>query len=573
MDDTPQTTATKETVAQGLLTALAGRGVDYVFANAGTDFAPIIEGLVNSTRSNATIPTFMTVPHETVAVAMSGGYYTISGKPAGVMVHVNVGTANALCMLMSCSRDNLPILLMAGRTPLTETGHAGSRNGLIHWGQENFDQSAMLREYVKWDYELRTDQPVDTIVGRAIDIAMSEPRGPIYLNLPREVLGNEIKSLGNWVPDRAPGNAPAIPTQAVIEAAAKMLAEAENPLIISGKTGGSAEVFAAMSKLANDFGIPVTQVADPSLTTDDPMNWGFRPQIYCKAADVIVVVDSPVPWMPRLGAPSDDAKIIQIAPDPLYSRFPFRGFHSDLALAGSTAPTLTALHAALAETMKGKKKAIETRRKRAREEHDKIVAERAANIEKAKTARPILPVWLTHCVNQVKAKDAIVVSELGLNGDALRHEAPRSYVTGGLAGALGFGLGAALGAKLAARNREVICAVGDGSYMFGCPTAAHYVGRAESLPTLTIVANNNMWLAVRQATLGMYPQGNASKANAMPLTELAPSPAFEKTIEACDGYGEMCDDPAKLQGALERCLDKVRGGQQALLNVRTAPTR
>src|SRR5688572_19822035 len=118
MDDAPQSTTQKETVAQGLLSALYERGVEYVFANAGTDFAPIIEGLVNSTRANAKIPHFVTVPHETVAVAMAEGYYQASGKLAGVMVHVNVGTANALCMLMNASRDNSPILLMAGRTPL-----------------------------------------------------------------------------------------------------------------------------------------------------------------------------------------------------------------------------------------------------------------------------------------------------------------------------------------------------------------------------------------------------------------------------------------------------------------------
>ena len=91
-----------------------------------------------------------------------------------------------------------------------------------------------------------------------------------------------------------------------------------------------------------------------------------------------------------------------------------------------------------------------------------------------------------------------------------------------LAGGLGMGLGAALGAKLAAPEREVIVAVGDGSYMFGNPLPYHYVARAENLPTLTIIANNQTWHAVRQATLDVYPDGAAAKANVMPLTELKP---------------------------------------------------
>src|SRR3954468_13509024 len=172
--------------AEAYIARLGERGIEYVFANAGTDFAPIVEAL--SHTGSAKVPRFMVVPHENVAMAMAHGYYRIAGKPAAVMVHVTVGTANALCGLMNASRDNVPVLLAAGRTPLTEGGSIASRNRSIHWGQEAFDQGGMLREYVKWDYELRAGQPVEAVVDRALDIAMTEPRGPVYLTLPREVL-------------------------------------------------------------------------------------------------------------------------------------------------------------------------------------------------------------------------------------------------------------------------------------------------------------------------------------------------------------------------------------------------
>ena len=172
--------------AEAYIARLGERGIEYVFANAGTDFAPIVEALSQSKGAKA--PRFIVVPHENVAVAMAHGYYRIAGKPAAVMVHVTVGTANAMNGIINASRDNIPLLLAAGRTPLTEAGNIASRNRPIHWGQEAFDQGGMLREYVKWDYELRGGQPVEAVVDRALDIAMSEPRGPVYLTLPREVL-------------------------------------------------------------------------------------------------------------------------------------------------------------------------------------------------------------------------------------------------------------------------------------------------------------------------------------------------------------------------------------------------
>ena len=134
----------KEMTAEAYLTRLGERGIDYVFANAGTDFAPIVEGISRNT-GNAKFPKFITVPHENVAMAMAHGYYRTCGKPAAVMVHVTVGTANAICGLMNAARDNVPILLAAGRTPITETGHIASRNRSIHWGQESFDQGGMVR--------------------------------------------------------------------------------------------------------------------------------------------------------------------------------------------------------------------------------------------------------------------------------------------------------------------------------------------------------------------------------------------------------------------------------------------
>lgn len=563
------TDATQQMSAEAYLGRLADRGIDYVFANAGTDFAPIIEALTRNTGSGRRFPRVVTVPHENVAMAMAHGYYRIAGKPAAVMVHVTVGTGNAINGLMNAARDNVPILLAAGRTPLTETGHIASRNRSIHWGQEAFDQGAMVREFVKWDYELRAGQPVDAVVDRALDIAMTEPRGPVYLTLPREVLASPaVKPRRDNV--RPLGSAPPAPEPRAIEEAASLLAKAEFPLIITSSAGRSRAAFDALSSLAEEFALPVVQneARDVNLPSNHPMNLGFAAAPFLPQADVILVIESIVPWIPRAAAPRRDAKIIHVSTDPLAQRYPFREVEADLLITGEAAAALTSLHAAL-RAAKANGAAVETRRKRAAAARADLDAKRRKLLETARNAVPIQSAWLAACLNEVKAEDAIVVSELGVpiaHLDLTRHG---TFLGNMLAGGLGFGLGAALGAKLAAPQREVIVAVGDGSYMFGNPLPYHYVGRAESLPTLTIIANNHSWHAVRQATLDVYPDGTAAKANVMPLTELKPAPDYEKVIETCGGHGEKVEAPGDLPGALRRALDKVRSGTPALVNVST----
>ena len=194
---------------------------------------------------------------------------------------------------------------------------------------------------------------------------------------------------------------------------------------------------------------------------------------------------------------------------------------------------------------------------------------RAAALDRARTMGPIHPAWTAHCLNQAKDDDAIIINELGLPYSQLRIERPGCYIPGGMASGLGRGLGEALGAKLAAPDRQVIAAIGDGSYMFSVPTAAHFVGQASNLPTLTLVSNNAEWFAVRRAVNTMYADGSAVKANRMPLAELGPSPHFEKLLDAFDGYGEKVSDPEKLPAAMDRAFQAIADGRQALLNIAT----
>jgi acetolactate synthase-1/2/3 large subunit len=558
-------------VAEAYLSALHACGVKYVFANGGTDFAPIIESLVAMSGQGQQIPNFMTVPHENVAIAMAQGYSKISGEPSCVMVHVNVGTANTICGLMNAARDNVPVLLAAGRTPVSESGLHGSRDVPIHWAQENFDQAGIVREHVKWDYELRSGQPVNTMVLRALDIAMSQPKGPVYLTLPREVLAEHHADHGSLPRGRALGAIPAAPSFAAIEQAADMIAKAEAPLIIAGHPSSTREAFHALGELVHENALMFVQGgAYHNIASSNPMHLGLVSHAIVEKANLIVVLDSAVPWMPAHIKPKRDAKFVHIAHDPLFSRYPFRGFEMDLAVAGDPAAAIGMLRDALRDRVKGQAAGIEQRRR-------KIADLRAAQDEKvnaaiaaASTMAPISPLWVAACLNKVKEKDAIISDELGVPFPALDLEQPDCWISSS-SGALGMGIGQMLGAKVAAPHRQVIGIVGDGSYMFGVPTAAHFVQRAEKIPTLTLVMNNSQWFAVRRATLSMYPDGHASKANQLPVVELAPSVDYEKIVEACGGHGEKVEDPAKLESTLRRSLEKVASGTAVTLAITTRP--
>jgi acetolactate synthase-1/2/3 large subunit len=563
---------TRDFAAESFLGRLGARGIDYVFANAGTDFAPIIEA-VSRNSGGRKFPRFVIAPHENLAMAMANGYYRASGQPAAVMLHVTVGTANAVCQVMNMARDHVPVMLCAGRTPVTETGHIASRNGAIHWGQESFDQGGMLREFVKWDYELRAGQPVGALVDRALDIAMSEPRGPVYLCLPREVLADEAVPMRRDVV-RPLGVVPAAPSASVIEQAAQLIARAEYPLIITSALGRSAAAVAALAELCSAQAIPVLQVnaTDMNLPSDHEMSLGYAqdPNPHLQQADLVIVIDSGVPWMPRMAKPKASTRVIHMGVDPLLSRYPFREYEADLLVAGDPVAGLVMLRQALG---KGNGAAIDARRRSIAATREGMTAAHQKLVEQARNELPIHPAWLAHCLNEAKSDDAIVVNELGIAPGRLDLVKPHSFIGTSLAGGLGAGLGTALGAKLAARDREVIAVVGDGSYMFGNPVPYHFVQRAEKLPTLTIVANNHQWLAVKQSTLAVYPDGAASRANVMPIQDLNPSPAFEKVAESCDGWGESVEDPAKLPAAMRRALEKVRSGTPALLNVHTQGRR
>ena len=568
----PQQTIQVDSLAEAYLSLLSDRGVDYLFGNAGTDFASIIEALSKAVTGGASAPVPITVPHENLAVSMAHGYFLATGRPQAVMVHVNVGTANGICGIMNAARENVPIIFTSGRTPLTEDGALGARSLFIHWGQEMFDQAGVVREMVKWDYELRNERQLETIVDRAITIAMSEPRGPVYLTLPREILAEKPDGFTYESPARRLAATPPAADPEAIDKAADWIAAAEKPLIITASTGQNPASAVALSELAERFALPVVTYRPRyvCLPSDHSMHVGFETGALIKEADLILVLDCDVPWIPSLHTPNPDAKIIQIGVDPLFSRYPVRGFPCDLAITASTGGALRALAEAIEVRGKPGADRIDARRKRVAGRRAEQAEASAGRLEVSRASGTSDTAWVAHCINQVKGDDDMLISESQLALGYLDMKKPGTFFGTSPSGGLGWGLGAALGVKLGHADRRVFCVVGDGSYMFGNPTPAHFVSAANDLPTLTVILNNHMWGSVRKATLGIYPDGAAAKINRAPLTYLEPTPAYHQVVEASGGYGEEVVDPQALPGALERALKAVEvEKRQAVLNVQT----
>ena len=555
--------------AEALLMRLKQNGVDFLFANGGTDFPPVIEGIAHGMARGADLPEVVIAPHETAAVGMAHGYYLMTGKAQALMVHVNVGLANCVMGMINAASENIPMLVMAGRTPITEHDRFGSRMITIQYAQEMRDQPAMVRELVKWDYEMRYGEQAELLADRALAIARTDPKGPVYLGLPREPLSEP------WPEERAAVNprqaAPAAPQpdQAAIDQAAEWLAAAENPLIVCQRGDPQGRLGAAMVEFAARYSIPVAEFLTMRnvLPSDHPMQAGYDSGPLVAEADAILVVDSQVPWIARNHQPKATAKVIHAGPDPQFQRMPVRSFQSDLAIVGDPAAVVTALDAAMAARGAGDK----ARGERLARQHE---ARRSELREQALAGNgsPMTPAYVSHCITEAMDDEAVLINELGAPAMFATIRRPNQFLSAPYSGGLGWGLTAALGAKLADRERLVIACIGDGSYMFANPVACHQIAEAHDLPVLIVLMNNGIWNAVKRATRLLYPEGNAMRMNTTPVTSLEPAPDYGAIIAASRGWSEDVAHGDDLPGALQRAIKVVREERrQALLNVRVSP--
>lgn len=557
-----------ETVAETFLALLKQKGIDFLFINSGTDAAPMAEAYARQHLSGLEFPQPVIGTHENLVVSMAHGYTMVTGKAQAVMVHVTVGAANALCGVMNAARDEVPMLFMAGRTPLYEKGPLGARSGAIHWGQEMYDQAGMMRELVKWDYELRGGINVEDVLDRGLAMARALPAGPVYLTLPREVLAEEIEATSvNGRPQEASA-APA-PDPDSVARLASLIEEARCPVLVTSASGRDPSTVAPLAAFCERFGVGIVEsksryVCAPS---DHPNHLGQNVHTCLEDADLLICLESDVPWLPQTREPKSDTRIVHIGVDPLFGNLPLRSFRGDLFITSSAAnlfePLTQALDAIESESATQQRKASIAR----------LAVARQARLEKR--LDPLLAAprmnkdWLNYCLDQALSENEIVVNEYWVDREIFKARGAGSFFMHSTAAGLGWGMPAAIGAALAAPDKTIVCTLGDGSYMFANPAACHQAIAMHDVPLLTILCNNARWGAVQASTIGVYPQGHAAKGpKPAPLSDLRPVPDFEKYCEASGGHAIRVEEPAALPDAIAEGLRIVREERrQVLLNV------
>ncbi|HYA04788.1 MAG TPA: thiamine pyrophosphate-requiring protein [Xanthobacteraceae bacterium] len=563
------------TTAYYLLEGLHEIGIDYLFCNFGTDHAPIIDEMAHRRRRGEPMPAVVRCPHENTAAHMAAGYALVTGRGQGVLVHVDVGTANTANGMHNLFRSRLPVLLMAGKAPYTINDElVGSRDTYVHFVQEPFDQASLVRPYLKWEWTLPSGVVVKEALRRAASVMQSEPRGPVYLMMQRETLTQpwNADEIRRYPADRFAATSGGGADPQLVAALAEKLVAADNPILITGYAGRHADASRAIDALAQFAGIAVYEAnMTNNISHDSPCFVGFSADQAVPEADVGLLVDVDVPWFPSAVQPNETAFWAHIDIDILKPGSPMWTFPGNMRMQGDSGRILDQVREAVKAKATPRFKATAAARlariKVARDERIARAAKLAA--DKGKPGG-INPHYLMAELGKLLDDEDILFNEGVTNAAAVLMQIPRrlpntTVRAGG--GGLGWSGGEALGAKLAAPDRLMVQICGDGGFYFGNPSSVFAVAQQYKLPILSIVMDNSGWNAVKQSTLRVYPDGEAKAANAFEA-ELAPNVHFTKIGEAFGAYAEEVGDPADVPAALARCVKAVRAGRAALLHAR-----
>ena len=526
-----------------------------------------------------------------VALSMADGYARLTGEPQAVIVHVDVGTQGLGAAIHNASCGRAPVLIFAGLSPYTIEGETrGSRTEYIHWIQDVPDQKQIVSQYCRYAGELKSGKNVKQMVNRALQFATSDPKGPVYLVGAREVMEEDIEPYQLNQKVWGPVSPAALPPSGV-EFITSELAAAKNPLVVVGYTGRQAQAVTELVTLANNFkGIRVldTGGSDMCFPANHPAWLGLRYPGHdlVKTADLILVIDCDVPWVPTQCKPSASAKIIHIDVDPLKQQIPVFYINS---LATFRADSTTALRQ-LNEHISGNNQVqsfIDSKENstmgQEREAEYLTRKREIASLAVTPAGGDAAPLNVSYLMAQVRngcPQDTIwAIESVTLThpvSDQIGATLPNSWINCG-GGGLGWSGGGALGIKLASdvqhggpgKGKFVVQVVGDGTYLFSVPGSVYWIARRYNIPVLTIVLNNKGWNAPRRSMLLVHPTGDGSRATNEDLNiSFAPTPDYAGIAKAAAG-GELwagrASTVAELAKKLPEAIESVLSGKGAVL--------
>ncbi|MDE2149966.1 MAG: thiamine pyrophosphate-requiring protein [Gammaproteobacteria bacterium] len=550
-------------------------GVRYLFVNWGSEHPPLIEALARRASARRRWPQPIVCPHETVALSAAQGYAQLTGQPQGVIVHADVGTQNLGGALHNCCRSRTPALIFGGVSPHAVLGEEfGGRNEYQMVLQDVPDQHAIVRQYMKWTYHARSAAHLPMVTRRAFEVAASEPTGPVYLSLSREVLeapASPVDAVTSFAPAVLGGLRPEN-AEAILAA----LRAAQKPLLITTYLGRKPSAVQALVEFSETFAVPVLESFPHfvNFPATHPHHLGFhlhtRQQPQLAQADLVLVVDCDFPWLPANENIRPGTPVFHIDVDVGKERIPLWHVPRTRALAADSGTALRQLIALAKDFGQTITDAVrQARSQTLAAEHERRMRELQAEEDAGRRGKPTAAL-LAAALREQLGDDDLVLNEAITNAGAvlahLRRKHPGTLFGSG-GSSLGWSGGAALGLKLAAPQRTIVSIIGDGSYIFSAPSAVHWVATRYGLATLTVVLNNGGWRAPEKSTLAIHADGDARRGGTY-FNEFKPSVDYVALGKAAGvKFARVISQASELEPALAEALTAVKAGQPALLEI------
>lgn len=558
-----------ENVGEALVQAWWVNGIDHIFFSSGSDVAWFQETTVKLREAGRPVPDLVVMLHENASVNAACGYTAVANRPVATTAHVELGMLNYGDGIHTASRGRYPVMITSGKTPSAYAGTAnGDRGQEPIWKQDLADYGSVLRQYVKWDHELNSLENTGLTAGRALQVAMDVPQGPAYMSIPRDVALSPLNGVRFPSVRQLGLPRPPAPNPESITEAARLLIDAETPWLTSTGVGRDPRAVHALVELSEMLALPYAE------TGSDRVNFPATHPHYDAAdalqdADVVLVVDSLVPWIPHYAEPSAEARIITIGLDPIRPRNPVYEFTSDVPIAADPYLALVALRDEVDRLL------TNARRQSIHERSEKLAAlsekRRAAQREEALAgagSSPLAPAYAAYELGRVLDEDALLLNTPVSHGRYVTQHCPAvkpgTRLRAGSAGG-GWGPGAALGAKLADPDAFVVLAVGDGFFQYGVPNAALWAAVKYRRPFLAIVFQNNQWTTGTHEVRRQFPSGASVSAGNFEGGVMDPPPNLALLAQSVGAWGQNVSDAAELPAVLREAVLTVRDGTPAVV--------
>ena len=527
---------------EALLDAFLAAGVEVVFSSPGSEWAPVWEAVARRARDGEVAPAYHDLWHETTAVGMATGYGLVSGRAAGVLLHAGAGLLQGASAIHGAQLAGVPMLVCSsesvtyGEGDGPDPGGQWYRNLSIVGGPHT-----LVSSYVKWANQVGSVETLPGMAVRGVELARRPPEGPVYLNVPLEVLLQPVDR--RELRPVAPAGRRVTPPDE-IEAVADLLVRAERPLVVTESAGRASGGYDALVELAELLALPVIEPQSAvcaNFPRDNPLHQGSELKPF-RDADLIfpytTLFRSRAPFYPPSNRPAT-ATVVAVDDVPQRPHVVYQVLGADRYLEGEVGATL----AALAEAVRDRRVDVGDRRARLAASHPVP--------EPAEEGAP----FLVDRLREAAPEGALFVDETITHSRILRARLDGAkdsyhYVQGGL----GQGLPVALGAKYAARDRPVVLAIGDGAFLYNPVLPSLAASRDLGLPLVVVIFNNAQYLSMKLNHLRFYPGGAAVETGHFLGVDLSTQPELSEFAAPFGMHAENVREPAEIGPALERAF-------------------